>query len=343
VASESRKTVLVALAANLVIAILKGGAGLLSGSTAMLAEAAHSVADTGNQGLLLVSFALSDRRADEDHPFGYGKERFFWAFLVAVFIFLLGGLFSILEGADRLVAGGGGERSPLVAYGVLAAALIAESVSFLRALRQTRSEARENELPLHRYVRASKDPSTKTIFSEDAAAIAGIVIAFLGIGLDQLTGVPFDPIASILIGLLLCGVAVALGRDVKGLLIGESARPDQRRALRQVMLDEPRVENVLDLMTMYLGPESLLVAARLDLADGISAAEVEELCDRLEGQLRSAVPDVDQVFLDATPGSRAARAGHRRTGLPADVCTGRASETGFAQRYEWVAQRRGSR
>lgn len=306
VASESRKTVIVALSANLVIAILKGGAGVLSGSTAMLAEAAHSIADTGNQGLLLVSFALSDRRADEEHPFGYGKERFFWAFLVAVFIFLLGGLFSIVEGADRLITGGGGEGSPLVAYGVLAAALIAESVSFLRALRQTRSEARENELPLQRYVRASKDPSTKAVFSEDAAAIAGIVIAFVGIGLDQLTGIPFDPMASILIGLLLCAVGVALGRDVKGLLIGESARPDQRRALRRVMLAEPRVDDVLDLMTMYVGPESLLVAARLDLADGIPAAEVEQLCDRLERQLRSAVPDVDQVFLDATPGRRSA-------------------------------------
>ncbi len=309
-ASENRKTVLVAIAANGVIAAAKLGAGVLSGSAAMLAEAAHSIADTGNEGLLLVSLARSQRRPDETHPFGYGKERFFWAFLVAVFIFLLGGLFSILQGAYRLVAGGGGEGDPVVAYAVLAVALVAESVSFARALRQTRAEAAGAGMPLRRYIRVSKEPTAKTVFSEDAAAIAGVLIAAAGIGLDQLTGAAvFDPIASVLIGLLLCAVAVALGRDVKGLLLGEAARPEQRRALRQAMLREPGVRDVLELLTIYLGPESLLVAARLDLEDGISAGEVERVSSRIERELRAAVPEVDQVFLDATPGRAAGSPG----------------------------------
>jgi cation diffusion facilitator family transporter len=294
--------VFVAIASNGVIAAAKLVAGVFTGSPAMLAEAAHSIADTANECLLLVSLSLSKRRPDDDHPFGYGKERFFWAFLVAVFIFLLGGLFSILEGTYRLIAGSGSEGSPMVAYLVLAIALIAESVSFARALRQTRSEAADQRLPLRRYIRVSKEPTAKTVVSEDAAAIAGVIIAFLGIGLDQLTGATiFDPIASILIGLLLCVVAFGLGRDVKGLLLGEAARPEQRRALREAILSEPAVNDVLQLLTMYIGPESLLVAARIDLDDAIPAAEVEQLSDRIESALHAAVPDVDQVFLHPAP------------------------------------------
>jgi cation diffusion facilitator family transporter len=305
VASESRKTVFVAIAANGVIAAAKLVAGALTGSPAMLAEAAHSIADTANECLLLVSLSLSNREPDEEHPFGYGKERFFWAFLVAVLIFLVGGLFSILEGAYRLIAGSGSEGSPLIAYAVLAIALIAESVSFVRALRQTRSEAAGERLQLRRYIRVSKEPTAKTVFSEDAAAIAGVIIAFLGIGLDQLTGAAvFDPIASVLIGLLLCAVAFGLGRDVKGLLLGEAARPEQRRALRHAILSEPGVNDVLQLLTMYIGPESLLVAARFDLDDSISGADVERLSDRIESALRAAVPDVDQVFLHSTSPGR---------------------------------------
>jgi cation diffusion facilitator family transporter len=293
VASESRKTVFVAIASNAVIAAAKLVAGVFTGSPAMLAEAAHSVADTANECLLLVSLSLSSRRPDEDHPFGYGKERFFWAFLVAV---------SILEGSYRLVAGGGGESSPMVAYVVLAIALTAESVSFARALRQTRSEAADERLPLRHYIRVSKEPTAKTVVSEDAAAIAGLIIAFFGIGLDQLTGAAvFDPTASILIGLLLCVVAFGLGRDVKGLLLGEAARPEQRRALRDVILSEPGVNDVLQLLTMYIGPESLLVGARLDLDNAITAADVERLSDHIESALHAAVPDVAQVFLHCAP------------------------------------------
>jgi cation diffusion facilitator family transporter len=310
VASESRKTVLVAIASNGVIAAAKLVAGGLTGSPAMFAEAAHSIADTANECLLLVSLSLSRRRPDEDHPFGYGKERFFWAFLVAVFIFLLGGLFSILEGSYRLIAGSGGESSPMVAYVVLAIALTAESVSFARALRQTRSEAADERLPLRYYIRVSKEPTAKTVVSEDAAAIAGLIIAFFGIGLDQLTGATiFDPTASILIGLLLCVVAFGLGRDVKGLLLGEAARPEQRRALRDAILSEPEVNDVLQLLTMYIGPESLLVAARLDLDDGITAADVERLSDRIESALHAAVPDVAQVFLHSAPANATEQSG----------------------------------
>jgi divalent metal cation (Fe/Co/Zn/Cd) transporter len=185
---------------------------------------------------------------------------------------------------------------------VLAIALTAESVSFARALRQTRSEAADERLPLRHYIRVSKEPTAKTVVSEDAAAIAGLIIAFFGIGLDQLTGAAvFDPTASILIGLLLCVVAFGLGRDVKGLLLGEAARPEQRRALRDVILSEPGVNDVLQLLTMYIGPESLLVAARLDLDNAITAADVERLSDHIESALHAAVPDVAQVFLHCAP------------------------------------------
>jgi cation diffusion facilitator family transporter len=304
-ASESRTTVLVAIGANGLIAAAKVVAGVGTGSSAMLAEAAHSIADTVNECMLLVSLVRADREPDEQHPFGYGKERFFWAFLVAVFIFLLGGIFSVLEGGYRLLRGSESEGGVLAAFVVLAIAFVAEGVSFLRALRQTRREARGQDLSWRRYIRVSKEPTAKTVVSEDAAAIAGVVIAFLGIGLDQLTGIRvFDPIASILIGLLLCTVAYALGRDVKGLLLGEAARPDQRRELRRVLAGHPGVRDVVELLTMYVGPESLLVAARIDLDDGLSGADVERLSNRLERELRAAVPDVDQVFLDATPGAR---------------------------------------
>jgi cation diffusion facilitator family transporter len=301
-----RRTVLIALAANAVIAIAKGVGGAVTGSSAMLAETAHSIADTVNQVLMLASLRLGDRDADEEHPFGYGKDRFFWTFLVAVVIFLAGAIFSVGDGMLRLtgheILGGGGGGDQWLAFVVLGIALVSEGTSFGRAYRQTRKGARATGYTLVEFVRISKEPTTKMVFSEDAVAVTGVVVAFVGLALQQLTGSEkWDAGAAVLIGLVLVYVAYALGRDIRGLLLGEAARPDQREALERTLLEPTEVDEVVELLTMYTGPKSLLVAARIDLADGVSSSRVEQLANELDERLRKAVPDVDQVFLDPTP------------------------------------------
>jgi cation diffusion facilitator family transporter len=306
--SESRKTILAALAANLAIAIAKAVAGLLGHSAAMLAEAAHSVADTMNQVFLLVSLSLGERKPDETHPFGYGKERFFWALLAAVFIFVSGAIFSLFEGLRTLLGSGLGEETAfLISYLVLGFSLVAEGSSLLRAIAQVRGEARQARKPLRRYLRDSNDPTVRTVLFEDSAAVTGVVLALVGVGLHNLTGDRvWEGMASIAIGLLLVWVAYTLGRDTKHLLIGEAARSEQRELLRQVIARHPEVEAVLELLTMYIGPTNLLVAVRLDLRDDLNAREVEELSNQIDGELREADSDVAQVFLDATPRPRRA-------------------------------------
>jgi cation diffusion facilitator family transporter len=307
-----RRTVLIALAANGVIAVAKGIGGVLTGSSAMLAETAHSIADTVDQVLLLVSLRLGERQPDEEHPFGYGKDRFFWTFLVAVVIFLAGAIFSIGDGVTRLlgrdVLGSGGGGRVWINFVVLGVAFVSESTSLARAWRQTREAARDAGYGLVQYVRISKEPTTKMVLSEDLVAVTGVVVAFVGVLLQEVTGNQrWDAGAAVLIGLLLVYVAFALGRDIRGLLLGEAARPDQREALLRTLAETEEVDDVVELLTMYVGPKSLLVAARIDLAEGLDSGRVEELSDELDRKLRDADDDVDQVFLDATP--RATRSG----------------------------------
>jgi cation diffusion facilitator family transporter len=225
VASESKRTVLVAFGANLLIAFAKLVAGLISGSSSMLAEAAHSFADTLNQVFLFTSIKQSTRPADPEHPFGYGKAQFFWSLLAAVGIFVAGAVFSFFEGLHTLL-GGGESGGILIPYAVLAVAFVAEGVSWYRAMKQLRQEAHAGERSLERHVRVSKDPTVKTVLAEDSAALVGIVLAALGVGLHHLTGqAMWDGLAAILIGVLLAIVAFVLGRDTSDLLIGESAEP----------------------------------------------------------------------------------------------------------------------
>jgi cation diffusion facilitator family transporter len=300
-AGGEKRTVWYAVAANATIAIVKGIAGLLTGSSALLAEAAHSIADTTNQGLLRVSLTLGERPPDEEHPFGYGKERFFWTLLASVVIFLAGAVFAIGEGTLRLISPPAKQESFLVVYGTIAFAFVAEGISFWRAIGQTREAQRAAGVPFVKFVRQSKDPTVKTVLSEDAAALAGLVIALAGTRLTQATGKPqFDAASAICVGVLLVWVAIAVGRDTKGLLIGEAAPRAERDRLRDAITRHPGVENVRDLRTMYVGPDSLLVAARIDLADELPAARVEALAAEIDADLRKAVPAVDQVFLDPT-------------------------------------------
>jgi len=303
VASESRKTVIIAALANLAIALAKFVAGAISGSAAILAEGAHSVADTANQLFLLVSLHKGKRPADEEHPFGYGKERFFWAFVAALGIFVLGAGFSFLQGITGLISGHQEDTKGFIAaYIVLAISAVAEGVSWFRAYRQTKAEARGQEMGFREFVRESKDPTVKTVLLEDTGALTGIAIAFAGIGLAQITGIhAFDPIASILIGCLLAYIAFRLGRNTKGLLLGEAAREEDREKIKRAIEDQEGVEGVLELLTMVLGPESLMVAARVDLGEGMSSDEVERLADRADRLVREAVPSITFFFLDPTP------------------------------------------
>jgi cation diffusion facilitator family transporter len=303
---ESRRTVLVALAANAAIALAKLVGGLIAGSSAMLSEAAHSAADTMNQVFLLVSLTFSERKPDVEHPFGYGKERFFWSFMAAVTIFVSGAVFSAFQGIERITASGGEKESFGIAYAVLGFSLVAECISLARAIRQTRQEAREADRGQVEFVRRSRDPTTKTVLFEDTAAVVGVVLALAGVAAAQVTGNPaWDGVASLAIAVLLAGVAVGLGHQTYELLIGQAAEPEERRAIERILRAHPIVEDVGSLFTMVLAPEQLLVAAHIDVPDGCSGDDVERMTSELEEKLQREVPAVWQVFLDPTPRERA--------------------------------------
>jgi len=304
---ETRRTVIIALLANSLIALAKLAGGLLSGSSALLAEAAHSIADTTNQVFLLVSIALGGRDPNPGQPFGHGRERFLWSFVAAVGMFLAGAVFAIGYGTYELLSGASETGGFGIAWIVLVVSGIAEGISWIRAVKQTRSEAQEAGTPVRDYVRASRDPSVKMVLFEDSAALAGIAIAAAGIGLHQLTGAAaWDQLASIVIGLMLIVVALKLARDAKHLVVGASARPEERRAMEEAIERFPEVRSVVELLTMVLAPKALLVAARVDLSDDIDAERIEGVSEEIDQALRDAVPDVTEVFLDATPGRRAA-------------------------------------
>jgi cation diffusion facilitator family transporter len=304
----TRRTVLVALAANAAIAVAKLAGGLVAGSSAMLSEAAHSAADTTNQIFLLVSLTFSKRSPDVEHPFGYGKERFFWSFMAAVMIFVSGAVFSAFQGIERITAGGSEKENFAVAYAVLGFALVAEGISLIRALRQTRGEAKEADRSPSEYLRRSRDPTTKTVAFEDSAAVIGVVFAIGGVAASQVTGNPaWDGVASLAIAGLLAIVAFGLGHQTYELLIGQAAEPEERRAIEEIISAHDGVVAVGDVFTMVLAPDQLLVAAHFDVDDDCSGDDVERLTGELDEELRREVSSVWQVFLDPTPREQARR------------------------------------
>jgi len=297
--SATRRTVLIAGAANIFVGLIKLAAGILVGSSAMLAEAAHSVADTLNQGFLLASLRKGARPADAKHPFGYGQERYFWSLLAAFGIFIAGGGFSIFEGL--LALGHESSGSPLLAYLVLVVAGLAEGTSLVRALKQVRGEARSSHTELLDHVRGSPDTTVKAALFEDSAAMVGLVLAGLGLALRQVTGSPvWDGAASIAIGCLLIVVAVRLGMDNREFLIGRAADPRELRTIREEIEKTPGVDELLELLTMYLGPEHLIVAARVAFSDDISADRAEDAAGDIDKRLADRLPLVPHVFLDPT-------------------------------------------
>jgi cation diffusion facilitator family transporter len=296
----TRRTVLIAGAANVVVATIKIIAGLLTGSSAMLAEAAHSVADTINQGFLLTSIHRANRPADARHPFGYGQERYFWSLLAAFGIFVAGAGFSVFEGILALTRSGK-PGDPVIGYVVLAAAGLAEGTSLIRTYRQMHRQAVRGRTDLIEQVRSSPDTTLKAALFEDTAAIIGLALAAAGLGLRQLTGsAVWDGGASIAIGALLVVVAIRLGLDSRDLLIGRAASPTELASIADEITSTPGVDKLVELQTMLIGPDHLIVAARVGFADDISADDVEDLAGRIDKQLARLLPQVPHVFIDPT-------------------------------------------
>ena len=300
---ESTLTVLVAMGANAGIGVLKLVAGFFTGSAAMYAEAAHSVADTATEVLLLTALKRSDRKPDRRHPFGYGKERFFWALIAAVSIFVSGAVFAAFEGIRTML---GEEQEQTLAWvglrGPRRSRSCSRATSWVQAVRQLRNEARRDETTPLAWLRQTDDPTVKTVFFEDSAALIGLLLAFAGVGLHQLTGSAFwDGLASVLIAVLLTAVAYILGGTNKGLLIGRQADGRTVYALRDALADRPEVEQVVDLLTMTLGTDQILLCARLDFDDALDAASLERACAAIDADLRDRFPDIAEIFVEPVP------------------------------------------
>lgn len=302
---ETTTTVRVALAANLLIALAKLAGGLVAASPALMSEAAHSVADSLNEVFLLASIKRSRRSADTAHPFGYGKERFFWSLLAAVGIFVTGGCFSFFQGIEALRSGSSETTTGyVIGFVVLSVALLAEGTSLLRGLVQVRAEAHKDGQGVLTAIRTARDPALRTVLAEDSAACIGVVLAGAGMALHMATGQSaYEAVASLLIGALLVYVAYVLGRSAKEQLIGEAAEPELQRRIRDQLADEPEIDAVAAALTMRLGPHSVMLAARIDLVPGMESEEIEEALVRIRGDLRESHPLVDQIFLDVTDAS----------------------------------------
>ena len=295
----TRRTIIIAGAANILVGLVKLAAGIMSGSSAMLAEAAHSAADTLDQAFLLTSLRRADRPADREHPFGHGQERYFWSLLAAFGIFIAGAGFSVFEGL--LTLSSKHSESPLWAYAALGVAFIAEGTSFVRAYWQVRGQARQRNEEILDHVESSPDITVKVALFEDSTAMVGLVFAALGVALRQLTGSPaWDGGASIAIGALLVAVAVKLGLDSKELLIGRAASPGMERLIREEIESRPGVDALLELRTMHMGPDSLIVAARVALGDELDANGAEDLADEVDRRLAEKLPLQPHVFIDPT-------------------------------------------
>jgi cation diffusion facilitator family transporter len=300
---ESTATVVVALLANAGIAAAKLTAALLSGSSAMLAESFHAFADTGNEVVLLVAQRASQKPPDQDHPLGHGRAAYFWALIAALGVFVTGSLLSIREGVLELIEPAEKTTSFLVAYVVLAIALVLESISLWRAYRQLRKEAKDLDREFTEHVRLSSDPIARAVFAEDAAAIAGNVIAGVGIALRQLTGSPVpDSAAALLIGVVLAYVAFELARRNGDFLIGRRAPPSVEADVRRSIARVRGVTGVGELLVTFLGPRQLRVLARVDIDDGLDGARVKTLTAQLEETLCRESPYI--VRVDVVPDGR---------------------------------------
>jgi cation diffusion facilitator family transporter len=319
-AKESKRAIFAALGANLAIAASKFVAAAFTGSSAMLSEGIHSIVDTGNQGLLLLGMRRSRRPADAVHPFGYGKELYFWTLIVAILIFAVGGGMSFYEGIAHL-------RHPRPMtdatwnYAVLGAAMVFEGFSWTVALRELL--AQRGEKSIWGAIHTSKDPTLFTVLLEDTAALLGLVVALVGIYLGHRLENPYlDGGASIVIGLILAAVAVLLAYESKGLLIGEGADPAIRRSIRSLVAADRDVEEALPPLTMHFGPHEILLALNVRFHADLPASKVATAVDRLEERIRAAHPDIRRIFVEAKALSGGARHSSARDAPPGALANG---------------------
>lgn len=293
--SGSTKVIYAALAGNLLIALTKFVAALLTGSSAMLSEGVHSLVDTGNGLLLLYGLRRSARPPDRHHPLGYGRELYFWSFIVALLVFALGAGIAFYEGLTHVLDPVPIEN-PMVNYVVLGLCFLFEAGSWWVAKREF--DGTKGNLGYVEAVRRSKDPSVYTILFEDSAALLGLVIAFAGIFAAQYTGIPqLDGVASIGISMILGATAIFLARESKGLLMGEPALPDVQEAILAIAQADPAVERANGVLTIHLGPEQIVANLSIDFADRLTAPEIEACVERIEARLAKEVPEVTALFV----------------------------------------------
>ena len=288
--------IIAALLANLAIAVAKFVGFVLTGSSSMLAESVHSVADSGNQALLLVGGRRAKREADEQHPFGHGRDRYFYAFVVALVLFSVGGLFSLYEGNHKLQAP---EQidSAGIAIAILLFAVLAESFSFRTAIRESRPLKGDDSW--WGFVRHAKVPELPVVLLEDFAALLGLLLALSGVSLSVLTGEPrWDAIGTLGIGVLLLAVAVVLAVEMKSLLLGESASKDAVRRIRTALVDGDEITRVIHLKTMHLGPDELLVAAKVAMPKALDLPSIARAIDDAEARVRAAEPQARVMYLE---------------------------------------------
>jgi len=292
----SRKAIIAAFFANLGIAIAKFIGFALTGAASMLAEAIHSVADSSNQGLLLLGGKRARRAADAEHPFGYGRERYFWSFVVAMVLFSLGGMFALYEGVQKL-------RKPhevesvIVAVVILTLAIVFETFSFRTAIKE--SNHVRGEASWWQFIRRSKSPELPVVLLEDLGALVGLILALVGVGLAEFTGNPrWDAVGSVSIGLLLLVIAIILAVEMKGLLIGESAAPEMQAKIRTAMEGDDSVQRVIHMRTQHIGPDELLVGAKLEFDGHLGFAEVATAVNRIEKSVRDACPQARMIYLE---------------------------------------------
>lgn len=296
-ASGSKKVIYAALAGNSLVATTKFIAAAITGSSAMLSEGIHSVVDTGNQVLLLWGNRQSRKPADEQFPFGHGREIYFWCFIVAILIFALGAGFSIYEGIHHLLHPQP-LKNPMLNYVVLGLAIVFEGGALWVALKVFNRA--KGSRGIVEAVHHGKDPTLFVVLFEDTAAIAGLLVALGGIALGQITGNPaFDGIAAILIGVILGGTAIWLAYETKSLLIGESADPEIVRTIREYCLKLPPVEAVNEVLTTHMGPEFILVNVSVDMADNATAGEIEKAIAVFDQRIKSTFPAIKRVFVEA--------------------------------------------
>lgn len=295
-ASGSNKAIIAAFMANLGIALAKLVGFLLTGASSMLAESVHSFADSGNQGLLLLGVKRSKMPESEEHPFGHGRERYFWAFIVALVLFLLGGVFAIYEGVHKLL-----HPEPLesaaIAVGILGLAILLEGWSFFTAIKEA-NRSRGGRGWIEFYQR-TKEAELPVVLLEDLGALIGLTIALIFVGVAIVTGDPrYDGVGSIAIGVLLTLIAVALSVKMRSLLLGESADEKHVGAIRQALVESARIEAVLHMRTTHLGPDALLIGAKVEFAAELSFAEISDAINAAERRVREAVPIARYIYIE---------------------------------------------